>query len=756
MTIRKIVLLVGLVLACGLLLTACQSQATSTPCPSCPPAPPAPTAAPVPTAVPCPTAAPCPKPAAEAPFMKLWAASGHADVKAEAWMHWDTANPKVVPMACANCHSATGYEEFITTGKVAKDVPTGTTVTCTTCHSAAAAKMTSVTFPSGAVIKDLGPEARCMVCHEGRASKKQIDDQIAKFKATDLDKPVEPLKDGDKVTNFSFINAHYFTAALTLYGTEVKGGYEYEGKEYDPKNQHVPGYETCSTCHNPHSLEVEVAECAKCHTGAKTAEDLKKIRMVSSVRDFNGNGDVKEGIAAELSGVQAALMKAIVAYGKEVAGLGIVYDGATYPYFLQDKDGDGKFDVDDKKAAIAYSKWTPRLLKAAYNYQVASKDPGAYAHNPKYVIQFMYDSIVDLNTKLTTKIDVSKMHRDDVGHFAGSGMAFRDWDDAGMVPMGCAKCHSSTGLPQFIKFAGKVLVTSTGLETTGIVGQPPADGFSCYTCHVESDKFPAVLSVVNVPFPNGSTLTFSTKKDDKGALLPVGANLCIECHQGRQSTNTVNNALAAYKDNPDKADAKITFRNVHYFAAGATLFGGEAKGIYQYDGKTYVGRFMHTEGFATCTDCHDKHSLDVKAQACSGCHKVTDPMKIRYTKEDYSGSKNETEPMAAVIDTFKTRLYAGIQKYAKDKAGAGIVYDAGANPYFFLDKDNDGKVDKDKDNKSINYNAFTPRLLRAAYNYQYAKKDPGAFAHNAKYVLQALYDSIEDIGGDLTGLTRPK
>ena len=41
-----------------------------------------------------------------------------------------------------------------------------------------------------------------------------------------------------------------------------------------------------------------------------------------------------------------------------------------------------------------YAAWTPRRpLKAAYNYQVASKDPGKLAHNAKYVIQLMYDSM---------------------------------------------------------------------------------------------------------------------------------------------------------------------------------------------------------------------------------------------------------------------------------------------------------------------------------------------------------------------------
>ncbi|MDO9348444.1 MAG: hypothetical protein Q7T47_04090, partial [Anaerolineales bacterium] len=74
--------------------------------------------------------------------------------------------------------------------------------------------------------------------------------------------------------------------------------------------------------------------------------------------------------------------------------------------------------------------------------------------------------------------------------------------------------------------------------------------------------------------------------------------------------------------------------------------------------------------------------------------------------------------------------------------GGAITYDAGAYPYFF---GADGK----------RYAAWTPRLLKAAFNYQYAHKDPGAFVHNPKYVVQFLIDSIKDLGGDVTGYTRP-
>ena len=95
----------------------------------------------------------------------------------------------------------------------------------------------------------------------------------------------------------------------------------------------------------------------------------------------------------------------------------------------------------------------------------------------------MHDSIADLNTKLAKPVDIAKAARNDAGHFDGTTMAFRDWDDAGMVPAGCAKCHSSTGLPQFLKNGGTVAVSGQNVVTTGVVGAEPANGFACTTCH---------------------------------------------------------------------------------------------------------------------------------------------------------------------------------------------------------------------------------------------------------------------------------
>ncbi|MGE5374632.1 MAG: hypothetical protein ACM3XO_06200 [Bacteroidota bacterium] len=109
----------------------------------------------------------------------------------------------------------------------------------------------------------------------------------------------------------------------------------------------------------------------------------------------------------EIQGLQEALLAQIQSYATEKAGAEIKYDPETYPYFL---GADGK----------GYASWTPRLLKAAYNYQVSIKDPGAFAHGNKYIVELLYDSIQDLGG------DVGKYTRDDAGHFAGNTMPFRD------------------------------------------------------------------------------------------------------------------------------------------------------------------------------------------------------------------------------------------------------------------------------------------------------------------------------------------
>jgi len=99
-------------------------------------------------------------------------------------------------------------------------------------------------------------------------------------------------------------------------------------------------------------------------------------------------------------------------------------------------------------------------------------------------------------------------------------------------------------------------------------------------------------------------------------------------------------------------------------------------------------------------------------------------------------------------------LYRELQAYARANSEP-IIYSSAAYPYFFLDTNANGSVDPGEGIFPNRYNVWTPRLLKAAYNYQYAAKDTGGFAHNGAYVMQLVYDSIEALGGDVSAMTRP-
>jgi hypothetical protein len=346
---------------------------------SCTPTP-LPTAAPV---VNCPTA----EPTDLTSFNEKWGASPHADEKAEAFRHWDASDPQEIPITCAKCHSRPGFIDFLgvdgtDAGKVNKPVKIGTTITCFNCHNEMTPVLTSVVFPSGARINDLGRESFCINCHHGNASTMSVDINITKANLADEDTPSPDL---------AFVNSHSISAA-TPFGSEVHGAYEYENQTYRGRFNRGEEFFACTRCHDPHTLKVDVNNCVECHTFDRT--DAKNIRVNST--DLDGDGNTTEGIAYEIDQLHNDLYVALQNYAKSVAGLPIVYEPATYPYFFIDSNGNGTLDQGENVIQNAYNMWTPRLLRAAYNYNYVSHDPGAFAHNSTYILQILYDSLVDI------------------------------------------------------------------------------------------------------------------------------------------------------------------------------------------------------------------------------------------------------------------------------------------------------------------------------------------------------------------------
>jgi hypothetical protein len=678
---------------------------------------------------------------------RLWKKSGHADKDSTAFNYWNTAG--AVPTGCAKCHSTLGFKDFLGAdgsagGVVDKTAAIGTTVECDVCHTdkekGILRKNPDVLFPSGVTVTGLGPDGICMECHQGRTAKATIDTKITGAKVPNND---------TSSTVLSFSNIHYFAAAASQMGTVVKGGYEYAGKTYDARFSHITGYNACNTCHNPHSLEVNLKACNTCHVGVM---DPKDIRYLGSCTDYDGDGDIEEGLYYEIRDIMEKQLDTIKAYARAIVRKPIAYDEHTHPYWYFDTNGNGIADSSEVVSTNAYNAFTVRLLKAAYNYQVAKKDPNNYAHGGKYIIQLLYDSIEDMNGALAAPTDLSEMHRDDEGHFDGAGEAWRHWDADGQVSASCAKCHSATGLAYYL---------ANGTNQA----EPIANGMLCTTCHTSP---PALRQAPVVSFVS-SGLT---------ANLGDSSNLCMICHQGRESKASVDTYIAGRP-----AGSTLGFRNVHYFPAAGVFMGTEAKVGYEFSGKTYAGRknfANHSGRFTTCIECHMSskglcedcnkescnHNVEPEPADCVLCHGAdvsqphpgADPEHFEFDKirpatvPDYDADGNKKESLKEEIEGLEDALYAVMQTYAVANKGFAILYGPNNYPYWFKDLNGNGILDT---NEAVSANSFPfdAKLLRTAFNMQMSKKEPAGFIHNSRYIAQLLVDSIQHLGGDISKYT---
>jgi predicted CXXCH cytochrome family protein len=410
----------------------------------------------------------------------------------------------------------------------------------------------------------------------------------------------------------------------------------------------------------------------------------------------------------------------------------VCYDEHAYPYFFKDTSGDGACQADEATSANAFKSWTPRLMRAGYNYQLSAKDPGAFAHNAKYIMELLYDSIADLNKALVTKTDMSRAARGDFGHFDGASAAARNWDKDEMVTANCSRCHgASEGFRFFVDHGVSIAVPET------------ANGLDCATCHTSFGSTFDVLAVPSVTFPSGIVRT-----------EPGNDNLCATCHAGRAAKSSIDATIAS---------GKLAFVNVHYLPAAGVKLGAAAAVGYEYPQATYAGPLTHTGG-VQCTSCHDprssKHSFlihDAWEGACRSCHADAngDPKLIRLRhRGDYDGDGNTTEPLAQEIAGMAARTLRAMQV----AAGTGaLCYSPTTHPYFFKDTDanGDGTCSAAEAVSTNRFSAWTPALLKASHNFQLSQKEPGAWAHNFDYIGQLLYDSTMDLSGAVSGMTRP-
>jgi hypothetical protein len=335
-----------------------------------------------------------------ATISEKWSNSGHGNTKAEAFIHWDEDDPPEVPKNCAKCHSAYGYLDYLGEDETEAQVVDaaaniGSVVTCYVCHNPSASEKDTAYFPSGAKVDDLAQNANCAECHQGTRSGLTVQETLGNLPEDEVNEEL------------GFINVHYKIGGAVRYGSDAGVGYEYPDENYVGFYTHVEDYQQCTDCHDPHSLEITPDECAACHPVVSDLGDVRNIRT-ENTPDYDNDGDTSEGIYAELTTIHDLLFAAIQTYAHEIVGDSIIYAN-QYPYWFIDTNGNNQAEEDEVAVPNRYTNWTPRLVKATFNYHMVLEDPGNFMHNARYLIQIMYDTLNDLSQVIN--IDISGLIR---------------------------------------------------------------------------------------------------------------------------------------------------------------------------------------------------------------------------------------------------------------------------------------------------------------------------------------------------------
>lgn len=291
---------------------------------------------------------------------------------------------------------------------------------------------------------------------------------------------------------------------------------------------------------------------------------------------------------------------------------------------------------------------------------------------------------------------------------------------------------------------------------------------TCITCHDphkdrngtgKSIRIPVKLSynprfVDAVKNPRGGVDRFMD-----GTEIPetVGdGRICLFCHQGRESGLTVYMAIKAANPSldpyaqPDQtiSASGVSFVNPHYLDGGAILWSRNAWEYY-FEGlpQTYSeGNRSHQA--LNCMGCHmdtansentaGGHTWKAQVKTCQRCHGPIEDFTQIPASADYDGDGivgTVYEELGTINPD--TGLFGQLKAALEAK---GIYYNPNVYPYFFTATGGQ-------------FRAWTTNTLSAAFNLAYAYKAGGAvYAHNAKYVVQILRDSLRALGVIPTGV----
>ncbi|GBE14048.1 doubled CXXCH motif [bacterium BMS3Abin14] len=341
--------------------------------------------------------------------------------------------------ACVRCHTAYGFAAVApdSAGDAPTSVPVGkgAYITCNACHN-------GVDYPSAANLRlrftgvislfdhdgavadsvNANNSAVCSYCHQGRSTGQYIKNNYATALST---------------ANFGGANSHYLAAAGILFRSDARPmGYEYvpAGSTTTLDYSNSPDFEHIKIGIGDWEGTGDNGPCVSCHmhdTSDGHANHLYTPFKIDANGDpiddtpadfcticHNGVGEpvwTPTTFAEQADGFADAL--GILEDELGVQTTPIYYNPLAYPYFYLSAV------PAEQTYGNAFKDWPDeQTLGAAFNLNLLTKEPGAFAHNSDYARRLIFDSIDFLNhgSVVGTIPDYSSSHPDGVAWLEGT------------------------------------------------------------------------------------------------------------------------------------------------------------------------------------------------------------------------------------------------------------------------------------------------------------------------------------------------
>lgn len=511
--------------------------------------------------------------------------------------------------------------------------------------------------------------------------------------------------------------------------------------------------------------KVDEKTCAQCHGSAYNSQSGMPIysEYVQSKHFINGIGEVV--------GCQ------------DCHGGGAIHNGVgPLPYPNPDKAGKCFGCHKNAFLGLYNANQTPTAIQKAHFYNLTSATGARAAMYAAKNFESGCTACHEPHNPLKGKGAAERKTWAESGHGNVNGEAWKHYDFKNMKDAdgySCIRCHTSTGYSNFLAGGFKVPFPATTWATAGDFSR---EALTCRSCHV-NDSF----AVKGAP---AFIAPYNSNKNPKTFPSVSKSNLCIACHTGRESADTIE-AITDFTN--------VSFKNSHYKAGAALMYmasgfwnftssaqvigtstrlktmtpdnitvptygiSGGVSSTHRKLGTTLINGDSHNTAFfvpgtaddnGPCVTCHlnvngvparaahgHTWAIDANAfnQLCVNCHDSEGGVPL-------TGANFKTIFLEEQAKGFTDAL-ALIQSLLLTKYQ--IKYDPNAYPYFYdMQKDPTGKTAVKDWTRSALFGGVKDqilgkRLMGSAFNLNLLTKDPGSYVHARTYVRRLVYDTVD-------------